>query len=67
VANDCKVALSIVGVAGKSCRVCAFLLRTVKRHLGDNDDPNIQIFREKSALKIESEGRQILRLCSDLG
>lgn len=64
-ANNRKVALSIVGVAGKNCRVCALLFRTVKRHL--SDEPNVQIVREESALKIESEGRRILRLCSNLG
>ena len=66
-ANNRKVALLIVGVAGKNCRVCALLFRTVKRHLSDDDELNIQIVREESALKIESEGRRILRLCSDLG
>lgn len=63
--NDSNVALSEVSAAGKNCQVCALLLRTVKRHLNDDDDPNVHIVREGSALKIGSEGHRILRLCSD--
>lgn len=64
-AAGCNINLSEVSVAEKTCQICALLLRTVKRHC--NDRLNIQIVRERSALKIGSEGRQILRLCFDLG
>ncbi|OCK75949.1 HET-domain-containing protein [Lepidopterella palustris CBS 459.81] len=64
-AANCKINLSEVSVAEKDCQLCALLLRTVKRHYND-EQQNVQIVRERSALKIGAYGPRILRLCSDL-
>ena len=63
---DCNINLSNVSVAEKNCQVCALLLCAVKRHCND-DELNVQIVREGSALKIGGKGPRILRLCSDSG
>jgi hypothetical protein len=64
VATGHNVNLSEVHTAEKSCQLCALLLRTLKRYCND-DEPYIQIVRERSALKIGEEGPRILQLCSD--
>ncbi|KAF2179531.1 HET-domain-containing protein [Zopfia rhizophila CBS 207.26] len=63
-AADWNINLSKVSAAKNDCQVCALLLRTAKRHC-NNDEQNVQIDRERSALKIRSGGPPILRLCSD--
>ena len=56
-------------MAEKNCQICALLLctvRAIKPHYND-DEPNVQIVREGSVLKIGNEGPRIFRLCSDSG
>jgi CTP-dependent riboflavin kinase len=68
-AADCNISLSEISIAEKHCQICALLhriIRAVQRRCND-DELNVQIVREGSALKIGSEGRRILRLCSDPG
>jgi len=60
---DCKINLSEVS-AVENCKVCALLLRAVKRHCND-DELKAQVVRAQSTLKIGSGGPRILQLCSD--
>lgn len=64
VAADCNINLFEVSVTKDNCRLCALFFSTAERHCRDNE-LNVQIIRERSALKIGIEGPRILRLCSD--
>jgi hypothetical protein len=58
--------LSDAIVAGKTCRICALLVHSTKGYYSNNES-NVHIVKERSWLKIGSEGPRILRLCKDAG
>lgn len=65
VAADCTIHLSDVSATEEHCQLCSLLLRTVKS-LYNNDELDVQIVRNRSALEVGTKGPRILRLCSDL-
>jgi hypothetical protein len=63
VVAECNINLSDLSAAETSCQICALLVSAAKVHCID-EDQSVEIVRDRSWLKIGSEGPRIVRLGS---